>query len=144
MKTYLPKADPTNRKWHVVDLKGATLGRSAVQVADILRGKNKPIFTPHIDMGDNVVAINVKQLRISGKKRDNYNYYQYSGYPGGLKVTSLKAKLQKKPQSVFYEAVWGMLPKGRLGRKIIRKLHIYPAETHPHAAQKPEKLTLKK
>jgi large subunit ribosomal protein L13 len=144
MNTYIPKVDPNGRKWHVIDLKGAALGRSAVKVADILRGKDKPIFTPHLDMGDNVVAINAKQLKVSVKKKDQYNYYWYSGYPGGLKVTSLRTKLQTKPTDVFYHAVWGMLPKGRLGRKMIKKLHIYAGTDHPHAAQKPEALTFKK
>jgi len=144
MNTYIPKVDPNVRKWHLIDLKGAPLGRSAVKVADILRGKDKPIFTPHLDMGDNVVAINAKQLKVSVKKKDQYNYYWYSGYPGGLKITSLRTKLQNKPVAVFYHAVWGMLPKGRLGRKMIKKLHIYAGTDHPHAAQKPESLTLKK
>ncbi len=144
INTFIPKVDPNGRKWHLIDLQGAALGRTAVKVADILRGKNKPIFTPHLDLGDNVVAINAKQLKVAAKKRDQYNYYWYSGYPGGLKVTSLRSKLQNKPEQVFYEAVWGMLPKGRLGRKMIKKLHIYAGTAHPHAAQKPEALTLRK
>ncbi len=144
INTYIPKVDPHGRKWHLIDLKGAALGRTAVKVADILRGKDKPIFTPHLDLGDNVVVINAKQLKVSVKKKDQYNYYWYSGYPGGLKVTSLRTKLQDKPIEVFYHAVWGMLPKGRLGRKMIKKLHIYAGTDHPHAAQKPAALTLKK
>jgi len=144
LRTYLPKVDPSNRKWHVIDLNGATIGRIAVQVADILRGKNKPIFTPHLDTGDHVVAINAKNLKASGNKNEQLKYYQYSGFPGGLKETSLRLQLQKKPEDVFHHAVWGMLPKGRLGRKIIKKLHIYAGDQHPHAAQKPEQLELKK
>lgn len=143
-RTFIPKPDPGGRKWHVVDLKGAALGRTAVKVADILRGKDKPIFTPHLDMGDNVVAINAKQLKVTVKKGEQYNYYWYSGYPGGLKVTSLRDKLNVKPEEVFYHAVWGMLPKGRLGRKMIKKLHIYSSAVHPHAAQRPEALSMKK
>src|SRR5574341_392645 len=119
VSTYIPKVDINARKWHLVNLKGAALGRTAIKVADILRGKDKPIFTPHLDLGDNVIAINAKHLKVSAKKRDQYNYYWYSGYPGGLKITSLRSKLQNKPEEVFYEAVWGMLPKGRLGRKMI-------------------------
>lgn len=142
-KTYLPKVDPDGRKWHVIDLEGAAIGRIAVQVADILRGKNKPIFTPHLDTGDHVVAINAKGLKASGNKREQLKYYRYSGYPGGLKETSLRMQLRKKPEDVFYHAVWGMLPKGRLGRKIIKKLHVYAQGQHPHAAQKPEQLDLK-
>ncbi|MGH8015144.1 MAG: 50S ribosomal protein L13 [Candidatus Zixiibacteriota bacterium] len=143
LQTYIPRPDPSGRKWHLNDLKGAPLGRTAVKVADILRGKDKPIFTPHLDMGDNVVAINAKHVKVSVKKKEQYNYYWYSGYPGGLKITSLRDKLQKKPQDVFYEAVWGMLPKGRLGRKLIKKLHIYADAKHPHAAQKPASLNTK-
>ena len=143
-KTFILKPEPNSRKWHVIDLKGAALGRTAVKVADILRGKNKPIFAPHLDMGDNVVAINAKQLKVSAKKSEQYKYYWYSGYPGGLKVTSLRSKLNTKPQEVFYHAVWGMLPKGRLGRKMIKKLHIYSGAQHPHKAQQPEPLSLRK
>jgi large subunit ribosomal protein L13 len=142
-RTFIPKADPGGRKWRLIDLKGAPLGRTAIRVADILRGKDKPIFTPHLDMGDNVVAINAKHIRVSAKKKEQQNYYWYSGYPGGLKITSLRSKLQNKPEEVFYHTVWGMLPKGRLGRKMIKKLHIYSGAEHPHAAQKPETLALK-
>lgn len=143
-KTFMPRPEPNNRKWHVVDLKGALLGRTAVRVADILRGKDKPIFTPHMDMGDNVVVINAKQVKITPKKGENFNYYWYSGYPGGLKVTSLRDKLNTRPEEVFKLAVWGMLPKGRLGRKMIKKLHIYAGAEHPHQAQRPENLPLSK
>jgi large subunit ribosomal protein L13 len=143
-RTFIPRPEPNSRKWHVIDLKGAALGRTAVKVADILRGKDKPIFTPHLDMGDNVVAINAKQLKVTPKKGEQYNYYWYSGYPGGLKVTSLRDKLDAKPQDVFKHAVWGMLPKGRLGRKMIKKLHIYSGAEHPHKAQQPEPMSLRK
>ncbi|MFQ5453525.1 MAG: 50S ribosomal protein L13 [Candidatus Zixiibacteriota bacterium] len=143
MKTFIPKIDPSNRKWHLVDLNDIILGRAAVKVANILRGKNKPIFTPHLDTGDHVIIINAKQVRITGKnKADNLKYYRYSGYPGGLKVTSFAEMMQKKPEEVFRLAVRRMLPKNRLGRKMFKKLHVYAGEEHPHQAQKPEILKL--
>ena len=144
MKTYVPKIDSSNRKWHLVDLKGAVLGRTAVQIANILRGKNKPIFTPHIDTGDHVIVVNAKELKVSGNKQDQNMYYRYSGYPGGLKETSFRKKMQVKPGDVVKHAVKGMLPKNRLGRKMIKKLHIYPGADHPHVAQKPEVLAINK
>ncbi len=143
MKTFMPKIDPSNRKWFVVDLDGATLGRAAVQVANILRGKNKPIFTPHLDTGDHVIAVNAKSLRVKGKSKPHQmKYYRYSGYPGGLRETSYANMMQKKPYEVFRLAVRRMLPKNRLGRKMIKKLHVYADAEHPHRAQKPQTLTL--
>jgi large subunit ribosomal protein L13 len=141
-KTFIPKIDPASRKWYLVDLEGATLGRVAVKVADILRGKDKPIFTPHLDTGDNVIAVNAGALKVSGNKALAKHYYRYSGYPGGLKKTSLSALRQKNPERVFELAVRRMLPKNRLGRRMFGKLHVYAGPDHPHQAQKPEKLEL--
>lgn len=143
MKTFMPKIDPANRKWHVIDLNDVVLGRAAVKVADILRGKNKPIFTPHLDTGDHVIVINAKNVRVTGKnKPHNLRYYRYSGYPGGLTTTTYSEMLQKKPEEVFRLAVKRMLPKNRLGRKMFKKLHVYAGSEHPHSAQKPEELKL--
>jgi large subunit ribosomal protein L13 len=143
MKTFMPKIDPANRKWHVVDLNDVVLGRAAVKVADILRGKNKPIFSPHMDTGDHVVIINAKNVRVTGKnKPQNLRYYRYSGYPGGLKTTTFENMIEKKPEEVFRMAVKRMLPKNRLGRKMFKKLHVYAGSEHPHTAQKPELLKL--
>ena len=143
MKTFVPKIDPNSRKWVVVDLDGAILGRAAIQVANILRGKNKPIFTPHLDTGDHVVVVNAKSLRVKGKsKPQQMKYYRYSGYPSGLKEVNFADLMQKKPQEVFRLAVRRMLPKNRLGRKMIKKLHVYAGTEHPHQAQKPETLKL--
>ncbi|MCH8027378.1 MAG: 50S ribosomal protein L13 [candidate division Zixibacteria bacterium] len=144
MKTYLPKIDSSNRKWHLVDLDGVVLGRTAVKVANILRGKDKPIFTPHIDTGDHVIAVNAGGLKVSGKKQEQNMYYRYSGYPGGLKQTSFKKKMQSTPEFVFIHAVKGMLPKNKLGRKMLKKLHVYAGAEHQHAAQKPELLEINK
>ena len=143
MKTFIPKVDPSQRKWWVADVEGAILGRSAVKVANILRGKNKPIFTPHLDTGDHVVIINAGRLRVTGKnKPGQMSYYRYSGYPGGLRTTTYEQMMQKHPEDVFMLAVKRMLPKNRLGRKMIKKLHIYADDKHPHQAQKPEILKL--
>jgi len=143
MKTFIPKIDPNSKKWFVIDLEGATLGRVAVKVADILRGKNKPIFTPHLDTGDHVVAVNASGLKVTGNKMNNKYYYRYSGYPGGLKKVSMSDKMQSKPEEVFLLAVKRMLPKNRLGRKMFKKLHVYAGSGHPHKAQKPENLELR-
>ncbi|NOY88944.1 MAG: 50S ribosomal protein L13 [FCB group bacterium] len=143
MKTFIPKIDPQNRKWHVVDLNGAILGRAAVKVANILRGKDKPIFTPHLDTGDHIIAINASLIKVTGNnKPQNLKYYRYSGYPGGLKEITFAKMMQKKPEEVFRLAVRRMLPKNRLGRKIFKKLHVYAGAEHPHQAQKPEVLKL--
>lgn len=143
MKTFIPKVDPSNRKWHVLDLEGVVLGRAAVKVADILRGKNKPIFTPHLDTGDHVVVINADKVRVTkSNKFDNIRYYRYSGYPGGLSTTTMGEMMNKKPEDVFRLAVRRMLPKNRLGRKVYKKLHVYAGAEHPHQAQKPEAIKL--
>ncbi len=142
MKTYIPKADEISRKWYLIDLEGATLGRAAVKVADLLRGKNKPIFTPHLDSGDYVIAVNASKVTISGNKALQKKYYGYSGYPGGLKVTNYERLMQKDSSEAFYRAVKGMLPKNKLGRKIIEKLHVYGDSIHKHQAQQPESLKL--
>jgi len=144
MKTFIPKVDPNRRKWWVIDLDEAVLGRSATKVATILRGKHKPIFTPHLDTGDHVVAVNARSLRVTGaRKPTQLAYYRYSGYPGGLRTTTYAQQMQKRPAETFRLAVRRMLPKNRLGRKMFKKLHVYEGPEHPHAAQKPEKLELK-
>ncbi|MDX9857328.1 MAG: 50S ribosomal protein L13 [candidate division Zixibacteria bacterium] len=142
MKTFIPKIDPNNRNWYVVDLQDAILGRAAVQVADILRGKNKPIFTPHLDTGDHVVVVNAAGVRVTGNKRSLKKYYRYTGYPGGLRTRTFNDQMQKKPEDVVVKAVRGMLPKNRLGRKMLKKLHVYSGPEHPHRAQKPEKVDI--
>jgi large subunit ribosomal protein L13 len=144
MKTYIPKIADLNKekKWYLIDLKGATLGRAAVEVANILRGKNKPIFTPHMDTGDFVVAVNASQMKITGAKPQQKKYYRYTGYPGGLRTTTLEKMMLNDPSRVFLYAVRGMMPKNRLGRKMIKKLRIYSDEKHPHRAQQPETLKL--
>ncbi len=142
MKTYIPKIDPNDRNWFVVDLEGATLGRVAVRVADVLRGKNKPIFTPHLDAGDHVVVINAGNLKLSGNKEQSKAYYRHSGYPGGLKRTSLVKLRDERPEEIFRRAVRRMLPKNRLARKQFTKLHVYAGAVHPHVAQNPQKLEM--
>ena len=143
MKTYIPKVDPDKRRWLVVDLDGATLGRTAVKVACMLRGKDKPIFTPHIDTGDFVVAINASGLRVKGaNKPDQLKYYRYSGYPGGLKTTTYAQMMQKKPEEVFFQAVKRMMPKNKRGRKMLKKLKVYRGSEHEHQAQQPQKIEL--
>lgn len=128
------------RKWYVVDAEGQTLGRLASEVAKVLRGKNKPVFTPHIDTGDYVIVINAEKITVTGKKLDQKIYYNHSEYVGGMKETTLREMMAKKPEKVIELAVKGMLPKGPLGRSMITKLHVYAGAEHPHAAQKPEEL----
>lgn len=143
MKTFIPKVDPNNRQWWVVDLSDVILGRCATKVATILRGKHRPTFTPHLDTGDHVVVVNAKSVKITGNhKPDQLAYYRYSGYPGGLKKTTFAEKMKKKPEDTFRLAVKRMLPKNSLGRKMLRKLHVYAGPDHPHKAQKPEHLEL--
>ena len=137
MKTFIPKVDPVSRGWVLIDLNGAILGRAAVQVADTLRGKNKPVFTPHLDTGEHVIAINASGMKITGRKIVQKQYYRYTGYPGGLRSVSLADRMAKHPDAVFVSAVKGMLPKNRLGRKVMKKLHVYAGPEHPHRAQKP-------
>ena len=132
-----------DRKWYVVDATDMTLGRLASEVAKVLRGKNKPIFTPHIDCGDNVIVINAEKIKVTGKKMDQKIYYNHSDYVGGMRETTLREMMAKKPEKVIELAVKGMLPKGPLGRSMITKLHVYAGPEHEQAAQKPEVLEIK-
>ena len=141
MNTFMASPATIDRKWYVVDADGMTLGRLASEVAKVLRGKNKPIFTPHMDTGDYVIIVNAEKVKVTGKKLDQKVYYHHSGYVGGLKETTLKEKMAKKPEQVIELAVKGMLPKGPLGRQMYRKLFVYAGPEHKHAAQKPETLT---
>ena len=141
MKTFMASEATIDRKWYVVDAAGMTLGRLASEVAKVLRGKNKPIFTPHMDTGDYVIIVNAEKIQVTGKKLDQKIYYHHSDYVGGMKQTTLKEKLAKKPEQVIELAVKGMLPKGPLGRQMYRKLYGYAGPEHKHAAQKPEVLT---
>lgn len=141
MKTYMANPDKIERKWYVVDAEGCTLGRLASGVASVLRGKNKPQFTPFVDTGDYVIVVNADKIKVSGKKMDQKIYYRHSRYVGGMKETPLKEMLDKKPEQVFELAVKGMLPKGPLGRQMYKKLFVYAGPEHKHAAQKPEVLT---
>ncbi len=141
MKTFMASPATIDRKWYVVDATGMTLGRLASEIASVLRGKNKPIFTPHIDTGDYVIVINAEKISVTGKKLDQKIYYKHSDYVGGMKETTLKEKLAKKPEEVIEHAVKGMLPKGPLGREMYKKLFVYAGPEHKHAAQKPEALT---
>jgi large subunit ribosomal protein L13 len=141
MKTFLPKNDPNLRNWHVVDAKGAVLGRIAVQAAKILRGKTKAIFTPHLDTGDFVVVINAEKVRVTGKKETQKTFMTYSGWKGGEKYQTVADRRATHPELLIEKAVWGMLPKGRLGRQLLTKLKVYKGDKHPHAAQKPAVLT---
>ena len=141
MKTFMASTANVDRKWYVVDATAQTLGRLASEVAKVLRGKNKPIFTPHIDTGDNVIVINADKIKVTGKRLDQKVYYHHSDYVGGMKETTLKEMLNKKPEQVIELAVKGMLPKGPLGREMFKKLHVYAGPDHKHEAQKPEVLT---
>ena len=141
MNTSMPNPDTIERKWYVVDADGCTLGRLASEVAKVLRGKNKPEFTPHADTGDYVIIVNAEKIKVTGKKLEDKIYYRHSDYVGGFKQMTLKEMLAKKPEKVLEHAVVGMLPKGPLGRKMAEKLHVYTGAEHPHAAQKPEALT---
>ena len=141
MKTYMANPDKIERKWYVVDATGYTLGRLASEVAKVLRGKNKPIFTPHMDCGDYVIVVNAEKIKVTGKKLDQKIYYNHSDYVGGMKETTLAELLAKKPEKVIELAVKGMLPKGPMGRDMIKKLHVYAGAEHANQAQKPEVLT---
>jgi large subunit ribosomal protein L13 len=142
IKTYLPKEDQIERKWHLVDAQGKVLGRLASRIAILLRGKHKAIYTPHIDTGDGVIVINASKIRVTGKKMRDKLYRRYSGYPGGLKEVNLATMLTKKPETVIKLAVGRMIPKGALGEKVLKKLKVYAGDKHPHAGLKPEKLEL--
>ena len=141
MQTYMANPDKIERKWYVVDAEGCTLGRLASGVASVLRGKNKPQFTPHVDTGDYVIVVNADKIKVTGKKLEQKIYYNHSDYVGGMKETTLKEMLAKKPEKVIELAVKGMLPKGPLGRAMIKKLFVYAGPEHKHEAQKPEVLT---
>lgn len=140
-KTYYPKPDEVDRGWYLVDASGRNLGRLASRVARLLLGKDKPEYTPGVDVGDFVIVVNASEVEVTGKKLDEKRYYRHSGYPGGLKSLTLRQQLQQRPEYVIEKAVWGMLPKNRLGRKLKKKLKIYPDAEHPHAAQQPDELT---
>ncbi|MBE3597239.1 MAG: 50S ribosomal protein L13 [Hydrogenibacillus sp.] len=137
--TYMPKGDAylSERRWYVVDAAGKTLGRLASEVAALLRGKHKPTFTPHVDMGDFVIVINAEHIHLTGKKWTDKIYYSHSGYPGGLKARTAREMRERAPERMIELAVWGMLPKNRLGRKMLKKLKVYRGAEHPHAAQNP-------
>lgn len=140
MKTFSAKPHQIERKWFVVDAQGRTLGRLATQVATVLRGKHKPIYTPHVDCGDYVIVVNADKIHVTGQKLDDKIYYRHSNYPGGLKQVTLRRQLQTHPERVIEAAVRGMLPKNRLGRKMFKKLKVYAGPDHPHQAQQPESL----
>jgi large subunit ribosomal protein L13 len=140
MKSFMASPSTITRDWYVVDAEGKTLGRLASEIAKVLRGKNKPIFTPHMDCGDYVIVVNAEKIKVTGKKLDQKIYYHHSEYIGGMKETTLKEKLAKKPEQVIELAVKGMLPKGPLGRKMYKKLFVYAGPEHKHAAQQPKPL----
>jgi large subunit ribosomal protein L13 len=139
-KTWNAKPGELDRRWHLVDAEGQTLGRLATRIADTLRGKDKPQFTPHVDTGDFVVVVNAEKIAVTGKKLDDKMYHRHSGYPGGLRSRSLREQLERQPTEVLRKAVKGMLPRNRLGRAQIKKLKIYAGPEHPHGAQAPEPL----
>lgn len=141
-KTYMAKPGEVQRKWYVVDATDKTLGRLATEIATVLRGKNKPEYTPHVDVGDFVIVINAEKVRVTGRKLDQKMYYRHSGYPGGLKAVTLRRQLETFPERVIESAVKGMLPRGPMGRHMYRKLKVYAGATHPHEAQQPEPLDL--
>ena len=141
MNSFMANPAKVERKWYVVDATGYTLGRLASEVAKVLRGKNKPVFTPHVDTGDYVIVVNADKIKVTGKKLDQKIYYHHSDYVGGMKETTLREMLAKKPEKVVELAGKGMLPKGPLGREMFTKLHVYAGAEHPHAAQQPEALT---
>jgi large subunit ribosomal protein L13 len=137
MRTFIPKKDDIEQKWWLVNAEGKILGRLATEVADLLRGKKKPQFTSHLDTGDFVVVVNAEKVRVTGRKLDQKTYYSHSQYPGGIKAETLKDLLERKPEEVIKRAVWGMIPKGKLGRAVYKKLKVYRGPSHPHEAQNP-------
>lgn len=142
MRTLFAKKDDIERRWYLVDAKDAVLGRLAVKIANCLTGKTKPIFTPNADTGDFVIVINAEKIKLTGRKIDNKIYYSHSGYPGGIKAETARERLKRRPERIIEDAVWGMIPKGRLGRSVIKKLKVYKGSDHPHSAQKPEVLSV--
>ena len=143
MKTYMAKGETVERSWYVVDAENMVLGHLTSQVAAILRGKHKPTYTPHVDTGDHVIIVNAAKVRLTGRKLDQKKYYHHTGYPGGLKETTYRRLLETKPEFAVYESIRRMMPKGPLGRQMLKKVRIYAGPTHNNAAQKPEPLTLK-
>ena len=141
-KTYVTKQEELQRQWYVVDAAGQTLGRLAAQVASVLRGKHKPVYSPSVDVGDYVIVVNAEKIQVTGRKLDQKMYYRYSGYPGGLKELTLRNLLKKHPTRVIEHAVRGMLPKNRLGRRMFKHLKVYAGPEHPHEAQQPQPLGL--
>lgn len=142
--TYSAKKAEIQKQWYIVDAEGLTLGRAATQIANVLRGKHKPTFTPHVDTGDFVIVINAEKIQVTGKKQDQIVYSRHSGYPGGFKQTSYKEMLEKHPERILFKAVKGMIPHNRLGRQMIKKLKVYVGDQHPHQAQQPVALDLGK
>ena len=142
MKTYQANAQDRERGWQIVDAEGKTLGRLATQIANVLRGKNKPTYTPHVDVGDFVIVVNAEKVAVTGDKREKKLYWRHSGYPGGIRSRTLGDLLEKRPEEVIRKAVKGMLPRNRLARQQLRKLKVYAGPEHPHQAQKPEQLEI--
>jgi large subunit ribosomal protein L13 len=142
MRTLFAKKDEVVRKWYLVDASDAVLGRLAVKVAGYITGKNKPVYTPNIDTGDFIIVINAEKVRLTGRKLDSKVYYSHSGFPGGLKSETARERIKRYPEKMVTSAVWGMIPKGRLGRAMIKKLKVYRGPEHPHEAQKPEALSI--
>ncbi|HXX58843.1 MAG TPA: 50S ribosomal protein L13 [Thermodesulfovibrionales bacterium] len=140
MKTPFAKKTEVEKKWYLLDVKDAVLGRIATKIANQLRGKNKTIFTPNVDTGDFVIVVNAEKVRLTGKKLDDKVYYHHSGYIGGIKAETARARMKGNPEKIIRDAVWGMLPKNRLGRAMIKKLKVYKGAEHPHSAQKPQVL----
>ena len=143
MKTFMLRKEDVEHKWYVIDAEGKTLGKVAALAASVLRGKNKPTYTPHVACGDNVIIINAEKVKLTGNKLEDKIYYNHSGYPGGLRERTAKTMVEKYPVEMVERAVKGMLPKGRLGRQMYTKLFVYEGENHPHAAQKPIKMEVK-
>lgn len=142
MKTYIPKTEEIARKWYLINAEGQILGRLAVKIAKILAGKEKPIYTPHLDVGDFIIVINAEKIKVTGNKKEKKVYYRHSGYPGGLKKKTYEDLLKEKPERIIKEAVKGMLPKNKLGRQMFKKLKVYKGIEHPHQAQKPVSLNI--
>ena len=140
MRTHFAKKNEVERKWYLVDAQDMILGKLATKVATCLRGKNKPVFTPNVDTGDFIVVINAEKIRLTGKKLDDKIYYHHTGFIGGIKAATARERLNTQPEEVIKDAIWGMLPKNRLGRAMLKKLKVYKGSEHPHEAQKPEKL----
>jgi large subunit ribosomal protein L13 len=142
VKTYTVGVEDIEREWFLVNAEGKTLGRLASEIAQVLQGKHKPVYTPHLDCGDYVVVVNAEKVQVTGRKLDQKMYYRHTGYPGGIKSISLRNQLQKHPERVLQAAVRGMLPRNRLGRKMLKKLKVYAGDSHPHQAQQPKVLEL--